>query len=63
MLPESRILAVADVLEAMTAHRPYRAAHGLERTLAELRDGRGNRYDPAAVDACLRLCATGSLPL
>ena len=47
----------------MTAHRPYRAAHGLERTLAELRDGRGNRYDPAAVDACLRLCAGGSLPL
>jgi PAS domain S-box-containing protein/putative nucleotidyltransferase with HDIG domain len=63
MLPESRILAVADVLEAMTAHRPYRAAHDLERTLAELRGGRGNLYDPAAVDACLRLCAGGSLPL
>ncbi len=63
MLPESRILAVADVLEAMTAHRPYRAAHGLERTLVELRGGRGNLYDPAVVDACLRLCATGSLPL
>jgi len=62
MLPESRILAVADVLEAMTAHRPYRAAHGLERTLAELCDGRGSLYDPDVVDACLRLCATGSLP-
>lgn len=63
ILPESRILAVADVVEAMTAHRPYRTAYDLDRALEELRLGRGNRYDADVVDACLRLCAGGSLPL
>lgn len=51
----SRILAVADVVEAMNAHRPYRASHGLLPSLRELRDGRGVRYDPRVVDACLGL--------
>ncbi len=51
----ARILAVADVVEAMASHRPYRAALGMTRALAEIERGRGSTYDPAAVDACLRL--------
>lgn len=50
---EARILAVADVAEAMMAHRPYRPARPRELAYQELRDGRGGRYDPIAVDACL----------
>ena len=53
----SRILAVADVVEAMNSHRPYRAAPGREASLAEIRCGRGRRYDPEVVDACLALFA------
>ncbi len=52
---EARILAVADVVEAITAHRPYRPARGLEAALGEIEAGRGGRYDPAVADACLRL--------
>ena len=52
-LQGSRILAVADVAEAMTSHRPYRAAFPLAAVLDELRNGRGARYDAAVVDACL----------
>jgi len=52
---EARILAVADVVEAMSSHRPYRAALGVEAALEEIRKGRGTLYDPAVVDACLRL--------
>jgi putative nucleotidyltransferase with HDIG domain len=53
ILPEARILAVADVIEAMSSHRPYRPGLGLDRALAEIQAGRGTRYDPSAVDACL----------
>lgn len=53
ILPEARILAVADVVESMTAHRPYRPALGADAALDELRRGRGTLYDPAVVDACL----------
>jgi PAS domain S-box-containing protein len=49
---ESRILAVADVVEAMMSHRPYRAELGLDAALAEVEAGKGTRYDAAAVDAC-----------
>jgi putative nucleotidyltransferase with HDIG domain len=49
---ESRIMAVADVVEAMISHRPYRPALGLEAALEEIRQGRGILYDPAAVEAC-----------
>jgi HD-GYP domain-containing protein (c-di-GMP phosphodiesterase class II) len=49
---EARIIAVADVLEAMAAHRPYRAALGIEAAIEEIRSGRGRLYDPAVVDAC-----------
>jgi PAS domain S-box-containing protein len=52
---ESRILAVADVVEAMSTHRPYRPAVGLEAALAEIGKQRGTRLDERAVDACVRL--------
>ena len=55
ILLEARILAVADVVEAMCADRPYRLAPGLQRALEEIGAGRGRLYDPAAVDACLNL--------
>lgn len=55
ILLEARILAVADVVESMMSHRPYRAALGLNAALAEIRDGRGRLYDPAVVDACLKV--------
>jgi PAS domain S-box-containing protein/putative nucleotidyltransferase with HDIG domain len=52
---EARILAVADVVESMSSHRPYRAAIGIEAALKEIENGRGTLYDPQVVDACLRL--------
>ena len=55
ILPESRILAVADVVEAMATHRPYRAALGLNCALEEIAQNKGVLYDPEVVDACLRL--------
>lgn len=55
ILPESRILAVADVVEAMATHRPYRPSLGLEKALDEIAKNRGRLYDPEIVDACLRL--------
>ncbi|MEW6218349.1 MAG: CBS domain-containing protein [Thermodesulfobacteriota bacterium] len=53
--PAARILAIADVVEALSSHRPYRPALGLDRALAEISAGRGSRYDVQAVDACLSL--------
>lgn len=55
ILPEARVVAVADVIESMSAHRPYRAALGLEAALAEVERGRGSLYDPVVVDAAVRL--------
>ena len=55
ILLESRILAVADVVEAMASHRPYRPALGIEVALAEILHERGNRFDPHVADACVRL--------
>jgi len=55
ILLEARILAVADVVEAMSSHRPYRPALGVEKALEEIRRGRGIRYDLQVVDACIRL--------
>lgn len=52
---ESRILSVADVIEAITFHRPYRSAVGIEKALEEIESNRGVLYDPDAVDACLKL--------
>ncbi|MBF0385058.1 MAG: PAS domain-containing protein [Candidatus Omnitrophica bacterium] len=55
ILKDSRILAVADVLEAMTHHRPYRAALGIESAIKELKAGSGKIYDTEIVDVTLRL--------
>ena len=55
ILPEARIIAVADVVEAMATHRPYRPALGVEAALAEIEGRKGSRYDPACVEACVRL--------
>ena len=52
---EARILAVADVVEAIASHRPYRAALGLNVALEEIEKNRGTLYDEAVVDTCLRL--------
>jgi HD-GYP domain-containing protein (c-di-GMP phosphodiesterase class II) len=55
ILPEARVLAVADVVEAMMSHRPYRAALGVDAALAEIENGKGRLFDPEAVDACIAL--------
>lgn len=52
---EARILCVADTVEAISAHRPYRPALGVEAGLAEIESKRGQYYDTEVVDACLRL--------
>lgn len=52
---EGRILAVADVVEAMSSNRPYRVALGLDLALEEIERGRGKIYDETVVSACLRL--------
>jgi HD-GYP domain-containing protein (c-di-GMP phosphodiesterase class II) len=57
ILPEARILAVADVVEAMSSHRPYRPALGLKKAIAEIRLQKGVLYDPDVVDACLQTLA------
>jgi PAS domain S-box-containing protein len=55
ILPEARILAVADVVEAIASHRPYRPALGIEAGLEELEQKKGILYDPHVVKACLTL--------
>lgn len=52
---ESRIMAVADVMEAMSSHRPYRPAQGIDSAIREIKQGRGILYDAGVVDAVLRL--------
>jgi len=52
---EARILAVADVVEAMASYRPYRPALGLNAALEEIANNKGTLYNTDAVDACLRL--------
>jgi putative two-component system response regulator len=55
ILPEAQLLAVADVVEAMNSHRPYRPSLGLDKALSMIREGRDVVFDSAAVDACLSL--------
>jgi HD-GYP domain-containing protein (c-di-GMP phosphodiesterase class II) len=55
ILPEARIIAVADVVEAMVSDRPYRPALTLEEALAEIESNKGTLYDPSAVEACVRM--------
>jgi HD-GYP domain-containing protein (c-di-GMP phosphodiesterase class II) len=55
ILLEARVMAVADVVEAMFSHRPYRPGMGLDAALAEVETNSGRFYDARAVAACLRL--------
>lgn len=55
ILPEARVLAVADVLESMSSHRPYRPAMGVDAALAELKQHRGTLFDADVVDAAVQL--------
>ena len=55
ILLEARIIAVADVVEAMASDRSYRPMPGLEKALEEIGAQKGILYDPAVVDACLRI--------
>jgi putative nucleotidyltransferase with HDIG domain len=55
ILLEARIITVADVIEAMSSHRPYRPALGIEAALEEIRRHRGVLYDEKVVDSCLRV--------
>lgn len=54
IIREARILAVADVIDAMTHHRPYRPARALEEALKEITRHKGLKYDPDVVDACVK---------
>jgi PAS domain S-box-containing protein/putative nucleotidyltransferase with HDIG domain len=55
IIQEARILAVADVVEAMSSHRPYRPAFGIDKALEEITKNKGILYDPEVVEACLKL--------
>ena len=55
IIPEAKILAVADTVEAMYSHRPYRPALGIDKALEEIKQNKGIRYDADVVDACVKL--------
>ncbi|NDU91877.1 MAG: HD domain-containing protein, partial [Ferrovum sp.] len=55
ILLEARILSVADVVEAMSSHRPYRPGQNIKMALDEIKTSRGVKYDAKVVDACLKL--------
>ena len=59
IIREARILAVSDVVEAMSSHRPYRAALGIDKALEEILRGKGVGYDAQAADACVTLFREG----
>lgn len=59
LLPAAKILMVADVVEAMCTHRPYRPAFGFEVALEEVVGNRGRLYDPDVVDACVEVVRDG----
>ncbi len=59
IIPEARVLSVADVVEAMSSHRPYRPAQGKSEALGEISRCRGTLYDADVVDACLKLFREG----
>lgn len=60
ILLEARIIAVADVVEAMASHRPYRPALGLDVAIREIREHVGTLYDPAVAAACAHVLAAGN---
>jgi len=55
ILPEAKIIGVADVVEAMSSHRPYRPALGIDKALEEISQNKGILYDPEVVDTCIKL--------
>ena len=55
ILIESKIISVADVVEAMSSHRPYRPALGIDKALEEISKNKGVLYDPKVVDICIRV--------
>jgi len=59
----ARIVAVADVVDAMTSHRPYRPAFPLEHAIEEIRQNAGTKYDPEVVEIFMKLLEEGRLPL
>jgi HD-GYP domain-containing protein (c-di-GMP phosphodiesterase class II) len=63
MILEARILCVADVVESMISHRPYRPALGLEKALREIARNKGILYDPTVADACSKLSSNGGFKL
>lgn len=58
ILLEARILAVSDVVEAMSSHRPYRPSLGMDKALEEIQQNKGILYDPDVVDACTEILET-----
>jgi len=60
---EARILCVADVVESMVSHRPYRPALGKEKALDEIMQNRGVLYDPTVADVCSKLSNNGGFKL
>jgi len=63
IIPEAKILAVADVVEAMISHRPYRPALGIGKAVEEIKKGRGKLYDPRVVDACIKVIKSKKINL
>jgi len=63
ILLEARILAVADVVEAIASHRPYRPALGIEKAKDEITQEKGILYDPRVVDACLDVLSKRKLEI
>ncbi len=61
ILLEAKILTVADIVEAMSSHRPYRPSLGLEAAFAEIRSGRGTKYQKETVDACMSLITNNKI--
>jgi putative nucleotidyltransferase with HDIG domain len=59
LLAESKVVMVADVVEAMVSHRPYRAGLGIDAALDEIQDGAGGRYDARVAEACVRVFLDG----
>ena len=53
IIPEARVIAVADVVESIGSHRPYRPSLGMDAGLEEIAKGRGTRFDAQVVDACI----------
>jgi len=63
IIPEAKILAVADVVEAMISHRPYRPALGIGKAVEEIKQGRGKLYDPRVVKVCIKVIKSKKIDL